>query len=308
MAPRLLRALLVATGLMRAVAKNVSSACVISSCSQLGAIVWSGGRQSKSPTPSSSRGCCVPSANAAARALVGLHIHVIGDSTLRMPVQYFGGQFVGCSSKPSHPLCVRNIHKFTPVYDLPMEGLEVSFEYNRFVSDMLRSQWWRLWVSSDLYKRPDAAARLPDIVVLGSWMWHASMGASLQRYEAELRAFLRAFVTQPSFEGWWAAPGRIFWREALPTERSNGHLQSSERCEAANAVAKRVLAELAPSVIWVSQSALLHHAGEPRIRTASSLEAMTKDGLHFHGPVQVFLMRHLLAVIAEGRERSTQAV
>ena len=258
--------------------------------------MWSGGGRSKAPVPAISHDCCIPPVVEAARALSGLHIHVIGDSTLRMPVQYFGGRFV-CPGQPAHALCARNINKFTPVLDKPMEGLVISFEYNRLTKDILRSEWWAKWVLSDRRNRA------PDVVVLGCWLWHTFNGASLVQYEAELRSVIGTLVSQPSYKAWWGAPGRLYWREALPTEHSDGSVQSTTRCKAANSIARRVLAELAPSVVWVTQSEILRHSSARSKRGEATSWAMTKDGLHFHGPVQVMLMRHLLAVIAEERRK-----
>jgi hypothetical protein len=288
----------------------VIATCSVVGCNHSGAISWSGGSRFRAPTATFSSECCLPTVKDAAAALSNVHIHIVGDSTLRMPVQYFGASWMGCpAAAPAHPLCQRHIHKFTPVFDRPMSGLALTFEYNRYVSDVFRSDWWRRWVASDAFRRASSRQqvlhRIPDVAVVGSWMWHASAGADLKRYERELRAFLLALTSQPSFKGWWGTPGRLVWRAALPTERATAHVQSSTRCAAANAVARRLIAELAPSIVWVQQDSLLSRRGLLRRGgTGDSASepptlALTKDGLHFHGPVQVLLMNHLLATIKQ---------
>ena len=156
--------------------------------------------------------------------------------------------------------------------------------------------------------------RLPDALVIGNWAWHArswerstDLDVFVAAYEAELRTLLRAIVMTPSYERWWAR-SRLYWRFALPSEVYPGnpkspkpHFDRQDSVDACNAVAARLLNEIAPGIIHLNQSGLLQLA-DPSAAAAAVEEKklmLTNDGLHFRHDVQTLLMRHTLTVILQ---------
>jgi len=156
--------------------------------------------------------------------------------------------------------------------------------------------------------------RLPDALVIGNWAWHArswerssDFDAFVAAYETELRTLLRAIVATPSYERWWAR-SRLYWRFALPSEVYPGnpkspkpHFDRQDSVDACNAVAARVLNEIAPGIVHLNQSGLLQFA-DPSAAAAAVEEKklmLTNDGLHFRHDVQTLLMRHMLTVMLQ---------
>ena len=142
-------------------------------------------------------------------------------------------------------------------------------------------------------------ARLPDAIILANWAGHAviwkgarNATAFLGAYESELRAFLVELVAHPSYDAWWGR-GRLYWRFALPSGRCpegmSGCFEGQDSVEACNAIATRVLGELAPGIIQIDQTRILGLAG--------SGVRLSFDGLNFYHPVQALLMRHLLSLV-----------
>lgn len=163
--------------------------------------------------------------------------------------------------------------------------------------------------------------RLPDALVIGNWAWHArfwdgppKFADFLDSYETELRTFLLELVDRPSYQRWWAH-GRLFWRFALPSEVYPGnpksvgpHFDRQYSVDACNAIAARLLKEIAPGIVRLDQSRLLLHADAGA--AAAAIEArevrLTTDGLHYRHPIQVVLMRHTLTVIIRNMNRRAE--
>lgn len=270
-------------------------------CSDPGGLVWSGGTRARPPVPTFSRGCCLPSARETVAALAGVHILVAGDSTYRYPVQFFQRSWLGCEAgrrASAADLTAEERRLCEPRFDnrvwmrRPMGGFWLNNEFVPLVEDFRRTTWWKRWVMGQGYlSRGSVTQRPPDAVIMGSWLWHVKLrGGSLRIYEAQLRALLGEFVAQPSYRNYWAH-GRLFWREALPTEHAPPY--DSAKCAAANAVAQRVLREVAPGVRWLSLAPAL--ARSPP--SPPGHLAMTLDGKHYHWPVQVALLQTALGVL-----------
>lgn len=281
-------------------------------CNEPGGLIWSGGNASSPPSPSFALGCCLPSVHHTIAQLDGAHVLILGDSTFRYPVQFFQRAWLGCEpGRPFNLAAVRGEERVVcePLYyskvwlTRPVGGFFLENEFVTHVKGFQKTIWWQRWV---LGKKPKKAARAaneqapPDAVVLGAWLWHVKSGRSaLREYESQLRAFLRALVRWPSYRTRWSQ-GRMFWREAPPTEEWPPY--DSASCEAANAVAKRVLKELAPDVRIISLAPVVTHS-TPVLPGNFS---MTVDGKHFHWPVQVALLQVTLGLLVrDGVVRTT---
>lgn len=126
----------------------------------------------------------------------------------------------------------------------------------------------------------------------------------VEDYDRRLRAFLSAFVEQPSYQSYWKN-GRVIWRAALPTELpliiniwSKGKyskmpmLRSTAYVAKANVVAARAIRELAPDIRRLSQRRILQHE-DSGVRE----RVMTRDGTHFYPAVQVWYLCWLTPVV-----------
>jgi hypothetical protein len=195
--------------------------------------------------------CPPPGARNVAALFDHTRIYVAGDSTFRLPAQYFLTEWLGCTSITSLPqelddaeqsLCRATLsgNKSFLWPQRPLgDHLSITYEIFRHVENYTSAVWWRDWVVGDAYlaaspssqilqspSLPALATKIPDALVIGAWLWHAgyprvrapaTMEAVLADYELQLRAFLVALVAQPSYTAYWSR-GRLFWRLALMTE------------------------------------------------------------------------------------------
>jgi hypothetical protein len=323
--------------------------CPVAGCTA-GGINWIGQLANLTLAPRFHR-CCLPSARTVAASLSGRRIHALGDSTLRRPIQYFEREWLFCSnSTPPHTqlaveergLCTppQGVRHRVDLLKRRMGEFALTFEplQTLTVSELAATAWWKLWVVGSVgggsrSSRTGAALfkQIPDAVVIGSWIWYAhlartarqdglagggrglNLSAVLNNYELDLVNFFTRLRAQPSFARHWSAPGRLWWRAALPTEvdPASGDPQHSAGCAAANAVAARVIQEIAPSVRWLDQSSLVQYADHLSL-TASGASVrgrarvrrrLTTDGIHYHGPVQEALGAHMLAAISVGLQK-----
>lgn len=283
-------------------------------CNEPGGLTWFGGNRTRPPTPLFAVGCCLPSVRDTVAALTGVHVLMLGDSTFRYPVQFFQRVWLGCEPGRQYnitaaigeerKLCEPPFFGKTWLHR-PLGGFYLNNEFVTHVQGLRQTKWWRRWVLGNAYKTrlSGATQKIPDAVVMGAWLWHAKIGrASFREYEARLRTFLIDLVARPSYREWWSQ-GRLYWREALPTEHAPPY--DSASCEEANAVARRVLAELAPNVRVLS----LAHVVTRSSSTSNGSVAMTMDGKHFQWPVQVALLQTALGVLVrDGVVNVSQAV
>jgi hypothetical protein len=224
---------------------------------------------------------------------------------MRMPVQYFERAWLGCGTPSAarlrgraQQLCADKFDKTLWLRE-PMGRFALTNEFTPLVQDIFRTVWWRSWVLGTKFRDRSGPAikRVPDAVVLSSWLWHVKLRkGNLLEYESQLRSMLQLLVVQLSYREWWSK-GRLWWRAALPTELDNEY--STTLCERANVVARRVLSELAPEILWLSQTDLLQHV-HTKDRAKGTL-LLTSDGKHYFPAVQIVLMEHLLATVTKNR-------
>jgi hypothetical protein len=288
-------------------------------------------------------GCPPPAVSQIVSRFRDTRIYFAGDSTFRLPVQFFEAAWLGCSTSgviPSglvpveHALCdaMQRGNKSFLWMQRPLDGrLVLSYEVYRHVENYTSTQWWTKWVASDAYlatvepREQELMDKLPDALVIGAWLWHAGyppvpppapMDAILADYDAKLRRFLADLTAQPSYAAYWSR-GRLFWRAALPTEVPlTAFVDGIEvplrkhrvGVALANALAQKALAELAPDVRFLEQGQLVRHETDNARFTAPAhaLEPLlTSDGIHFRGPVQVVLMQHVLLAVLGSLQDAT---
>lgn len=220
----------------------------------------------------------------------------------------------------------------------PMDRFALTFESTPFVRDQHGgSEWWRKWVV-DFDRIPEhefksvppgqslddrtRMARLPDVIILGNWARHVdnwqgkkTLTAFVEGYEKEVRAFITALVATPAYEQWWRH-GRLVWRLALPSDwtpppPSNDRsatppsqlFYGQDSVDGCNEVAVRLFRELAPGVRVVDQAALVQ-----RPDSIPRHAFVLGDSVLYKPPIQVLLMRNLLAVALSIIEAGGSAV
>ena len=64
-------------------------------------VTWAGNGSAGTMTFATAQDCLVPSAEDIAGCLAGRRIHIVGDSTMRMPLQYFESSWLKCEPADS---------------------------------------------------------------------------------------------------------------------------------------------------------------------------------------------------------------
>ena len=281
--------------------------------------------------------CSLPSASEFADdLLVNRHVHVSGDSTLRMPVQHFEAEWEECAmskgkyTRSTRPKVEALDHQYCSLYYVPFKKqypswmktplshplgrFALSMEFTTYIPDQrASSKWWRLWVdgfsscsasereplSDGKISDSDRMARLPDAVILGSWAWYGVFWKGEKDTDVFLRNYeseLRAFLSK------------------LVAHSSYADWWSHGRLYWRMALPSRGCPEGMPTCFDGQDSVEACNGIAARVLTELAPEVVqinqaailgranadvqiAYDDLHFFHPIQDVIMRHLLSIV-----------
>lgn len=281
--------------------------------------------------------CSLPSASEFADdLLVNRHVHVSGDSTLRMPVQHFEAEWEECAmskgkyTRSTRPNVVALDHQYCSLYYVPFKKqypswmktplshplgrFALSMEFTTYIPDQqATSKWWRLWVdgfsSCPASEREplrdgkisdsDRMTRLPDAVILGSWAWHGVFWKGEKDTAVFLRNYeseLRAFLSKLVAHSSYAD----WWSHGRLYWRmalpSRGCPEGMPTCFDGQDSVEACNG-IAARVLTELAPGVVQINQAAILGRANADVQIAYDDLHFFHPIQDVIMRHLLSIV-----------